>query len=428
MVTSTSRFFLRVFKHFFGERFNEVGFITYTNNIQWFTIARIINLGISLCTTIIIARLLGPSAFGLFNYALSIVALFTVISNLGISNILYKQLTLEKESREEIIGSALFLNMITASIAIGIVIVSLIFIKETPYVKSLILLLSLTFVTYPLTLLSFDFLKDAEAKYVTITQIVTLFISNICKIIAIYYFSSIAYMAVVLILENIIAGALYAYQISFIKKRSLTFTVNRKRVRLIFSLSLPLIFYGAFSEIYARIDQIMLKFYLDTVAVGLYSASVRLTEIWYMVPNILAGALFPALANAKNDLLNYRKRYRMLLVILTGAAGIISFVVYFTREYLIRIIYGTDFLPASPILGIYIFSLIGYFLSLLIYQDLFIRHSNKWLVALLPFSTAVINVILNIFLIPLYGTVGAAIATTVSYNIVPLTFYLTRKL
>ena len=428
MITYFSRFFYKIFKRFFGEHFDEVGFITYSNNIQWFTIARIVSMAISLCSTIVIARLLGPSAFGLFNYVLSIVALFTILSNLGISNILYKQLTLEKEKREEIFGSAFFLNMITATIAITIVMISLIFIRETWYVKSLILLLSLTFVTYPFTLLSFDFLKDTEAKYVTITQIITLLISTISKIAVIYYFNSIAYMIIVLVLENLVAGAIYAYQILRIKKRTLTFRVNRDRVLLIFSLSLPLILYGAFSEIYARIDQIMLKYYLNTAAVGFYSASVRLTELWYMVPNILTGALFPALANAKDDNVTYQKRYDMLLTILAGASIVISIVVFFFRDFLIGLIYGKDFVQSSPILGVYIFSLVGFFLSTLIYQDLFIRHSNKWLVALLPLSTAVLNIIGNIILIPLYGTVGAAIATTVSYNIVPLFFFIIRKL
>lgn len=210
--------------------------------------------------------------------------------------------------------------------------------------------MSLSFITQPLTLLSFDFLKDKEGKYVTITQITTLFISSLLKILSVYFFTSVTYLILILILENIITGILYVYQIKKIKKRTLSFRINKDMVISIFSMSLPLILYSTFSEIYARIDQIMLRNYIDMKAVGLYSASVRLTEIWYLVPNILLGALFPALANVKNNDKEYNKRFNILLSVLAGSALFISFTVFFLRDFLITKIYGKDFIAASPFL------------------------------------------------------------------------------
>ncbi|MDQ5962371.1 MAG: hypothetical protein QG653_178 [Patescibacteria group bacterium] len=426
MLEIFSKFSHTIFKKIFGGYFNESGFITYVNNIQWFTIAKFFSLALSLLTTVVIARILGPEIFGTLNYIISIVGIFSVIANLGLGSIIYKELVLRKENREEILGSAIFLNIVAGLVAMATVFVSLLYIQESREIEILIILMSLSFLTQPLTHLSFDFLKDSDGKYVTITQIITSFISSVFKIVLMYYFASIAYFIIVLILENIIAGALYIYQIVNIKKRSIRLKIKKEEVFLLFSFGLPLALFSVFSEIYARIDQIMLKHYLDIKAVGLYAAGVRLTEIWYMVPNIILGALFPALANAKHDVQEYKKRFNSLLIVLSLLAVTISITVFFTRDFLIRVVYGTEFLATSPLLGVYIFSIIGFFISLLISQDLILKN-KKWALLFIPLSTALLNVVLNMYLIPLKGALGAALATVISYNIIPLLFVMVMK-
>lgn len=426
MLTKISNIIHTVFKRFFGNQFERSGFLLYMNNIQWFTLAKIASLFLSLFTTIIVARLFGPEQFGILSYVMSIVGLFSIFATFGIGNVVYKELILQKDKREEIFGSAFFLNTITALITLILVCISAYFINESSYVKFLIILLSLSFITQPLTLLSFDFLKDKEGKYVAIAQTITLFISSIAKILIAYIYSSVTLFIVVLVLENIITGLIYIYQIKKIRLQSLSFKIKKSQVYFILYSSLPLILFGAFSEIYARIDQIMLRSYIDMQAVGLYSASVRITEMWYLIPNILLGALFPALANVKDDKKEYNKRYNILLVTLVTSAFAICFTVFFLKDFIIKIIYGADFTAASPVLGVYIFSIVGFFISSLLYQDLFLK-SNKWAITLIPFLTAVLNIALNILLIPKHGAMGAAIATVISYNVVPVCFYLVKR-
>lgn len=427
MITILSSVLHKTFLKIYGNHFEKNGFVTYTNNIQWFTIAKIWSLLLSFSTTVVTTRIFGPEQYGILNYVLSFTGLFSVLATLGIGTIVYRELTLFKEKREELLGSAFFLNMITSLVAILAISVTLFFVHESFYIKMLIVLMSLSFITQPLTLLSFDFLKDKEGKYVTITQIITLSLSSILKILSAYFLSSVTFFIAILIFENIITGLIYSYQIRKIKGRTLKFTVSKSTVLTLFSLSLPLVFYGAFSEIYARIDQIMLRSYIDIKAVGIYSAAVRITEIWYMVPNILLGALFPALANVKDNHKEYTKRFNILLFIFAALSVIISLAVFLSRTFLIRIIYGETFIVAAPVLGVYIFSIIGFFISLLLYQDLFLRTSNKWTITLIPFFTALLNIALNMLLIPIKGALGAALATTISYNLVAIGFYIAMK-
>lgn len=422
MLTKISKIAHRIIKKLFGDQFEISGFIAYSNNIQWFAIAKIASLILSFLTTLIVARLFGPEQFGILSYVTSIVGLFSIFATFGIGTIIYKELVLHKNKREEIFGSAFALNTITALSTLIVVSVFLFFINESFYVKSIIFLMSLTFVTQPLTLLSFDFLKDKEGKYVAIAQTASLLISSVLKILVTYLYSSVTIFIGILILENIILGGIYTYQIKKIKLRTLSFKIKKAQVYYLFYSSLPMILYSAFSEIYSRIDQVMLKSYINIETVGIYAASVRITEIWYLIPNILLGALFPALANVKENTKEYSKRYNILFALLTGSAFIICFAIFFLKEYIVNIVYGKEFAEAAPILGLYIFSIVGFFMSSLLYQDLFLRN-NKWSITLIPFFTAILNVALNIYLIPAYGAMGAALATVISYNLVPVVFY-----
>lgn len=415
-----------IFEKYFGNLFAKEGFIKYFLNIQWISFARIFVIAISLVTTMVMARILGPIGFGLFSYVLSIVGLFGILATFGIDNIVYKEIVRNKHKRLEILGSALFLKTITGLVAFLCVVTMVYFSTETAYVKKIMLIFGLSFITQPLLLLGYDFLKDSDAKPVAITQIITAMASNLSKIFVVYFYQSIAGLIIILVLENIASGLLYLLQIRVLKGRSMHFSISPAVMNLIFKAAAPLVLFSAFSEIYARIDQVMLRYYLDVTAVGIYSAAVKLTEIWYVVPNILLGALTPALINAFSDQKEYEKRITFFYRVLIVASFSISVLVFFASGIIASFVYGDKFIGTSTVLSIYIFSLFGSFLSNLIFQDLLIKGKNKQII-LLPLLTALLNIALNIFLIPTKGVVGAALATVISYNLLPFLYLLFTK-
>jgi PST family polysaccharide transporter len=423
-IAEKAHFFLH---HFLKATFSKSGFLLYGRNIQWFSLARVSAIGMSIITTAIIARILGPETFGTLSYVLSFVGLFAVLSNLGIDNILYKELVLHKDKREEILGSAIALKIVTGIIAIFVCLVITTYSDQTLYIKSLIFLMSLSFLTQSFSFLGFDFLKDAEAKYTTIAQMIAQFISNVLKIIVIYYFSSLSLFISILLVEHCIVGLIYIYQIKRIKGRSLAITVKKDRILGILKPALPLTLFGAFTEIYSRIDQIMLHHYVNVTAVGLYAAATRLTEIWYTIPNILIGALFPAFINAYSSEQEYRKRVRSAMILLSVIALILSTLTILFSKTLIVSIYGQEFIGAAPILNIYALSLLGSFIGAVINIDLLAKN-KVWVSAGISGFACLINVGLNIVLIPLHTTAGAAAATVISYTSIPIIYFLYTRL
>lgn len=405
--------------------FSKEGVAKYLKNAQWLTLARIGTMLFAFVTTTVIARVFGPEKFGTLSYVLSAVGLFGIVAGLGIDNVVYREITAKKEDRETILGTSILLKTITGAIAIVLVFILTLISNESTEIKILMITCSLVFVTQPILLLSYDFLKDAESKYVAISQMATLLIASVAKIVTASLFGSVFFILIILALENIITGTLLWFTITRIKKRGLRLMYSKKYFFLLLQFSLPLTLYSASEAFYSKIDQVMLRHYLDLQTVGIYSAAVRLTEIWYFVPNIIMGALFPAFIHAQKNKVEYFKRVKAVMLSLTIFALIISLLTLLFGGVAVSIIFGEDYILATPILSLYIFSLLGSYLSFVIYQDLFIRSKISQLV-LISFSAAFCNITLNYFWIPLMGAKGAAFATLVSYTFIPLLYFLIR--
>ncbi len=402
--------------------FKKDGINRYLKSIKWTTLARVLTMSISLLTTVILARILGPVSFGALSYVLSTVGILGILAALGIDNVVFKKITERKHDREEILSSAILLKIISGVFTFLLLTTLTLMSNETLYIKKLIIIFGLSFITQPLLLLSYDFLKDSESKYVTITQVVTILISSSLKILIVYKTASLLGFIAILVIENIIAGFIYLYQIKKIRKLSFNFNPNKKEMLNILLVSAPLVLFSAFSEIYYKIDQVMLKHYLDVSAVGVYAAAVRLSEIWFFVPNILMVSLFPAFINSQNNKEEYAKRLKYFMVILLTLGSLISILNIFFSELIVKLVYGKEFIESSKILSIYTLSIISSFLSFVIYQDLFIKNKKK-LLLLIPFLTMILNIWLNTVLIPSHGTAGAAWATVISYSFIPLLYF-----
>ncbi len=422
----TSYLLYTLFEKLFPGRFSRESFLLSTQNIQWVGISKLASMVISFVTTSIVARAFGPEKFGTLNYILSFIGLFSILASLGISAVVYKDLIKEKENREEILGTAMALTFITGILTIGIIALFLYITGESLSISLMTLLAAVSFLTQPFNLLQIDFLKDSEAKYATITQLITSLIANFGKIIVVSLFASVWYFIVILVCENFLAGMIYIYQITKVKKRSFNLTFSQRRVTSLLYAAAPMALTLGFSDIYAKIDQVMLRHYLDISTVGIYAAAARVTELWYFIPNVIITGLFPMLAHTGISNEERKRRFLFLSKALFISASLITLFVAIFSNFIIGIIYGGEFSEAAPILVVYIFSLFGTFMSLLILQELFIENKN-WAIILIPACTAILNVVLNIFLIPAHGTIGAAFATVVSYNIIPLVYYITKK-
>jgi PST family polysaccharide transporter len=191
------------------------------------------------------------------------------------------------------------------------------------------------------------------------------------------------------------------------------------RARALLRESWPLLFASIAVLINMRIDQVMLgEMAGDQIAsdraVGLYTAAVRLSEIWYFVPTVLAASAFPALIavhgkDAAAEAWQWRRLYTLMLwlAIAAGAGTIVL------AGPVINLLFGADYAEAAPILIVHIWSGVAVCVGT-VWSKWILLEGRLRLTLYVQLLSAVLNIGFNLWLIPQMGALGAAIATLLS--------------
>jgi len=406
------------------------GFRRYFKNTSWVFFGRIITLIFSFFVGVYIARYLGPEKYGILNYVMSFVLIFSFIPAFGIDIILMRELVKYPDKKDQLLGTSFLIKVFGGLLAICAVTLVSFIVGNGWSVNLLVLFFSFTFIFQAFNVLDTWFASQVLSKNVVLSQIFATASSAILKLIFIVLNFSIFWILLAFVFESVF---LAVGLISFYKKADLSFSswnFDKSYCISLLKVSWPLMLSTLFGVIFLRIDQIMLKFYLGVESVGVYSAAAKLSEVMYFIPGLLVASLFPAIVNAKivHDSLfegRLKKLYSMMIIISFS----ISTVVYLLSDYLVIKIFGSAYVSATAILKIYIWSLVPIFLGNVINQYLIIENFTK-ISLFLSVASATINVVLNLYLIPKYGMIGAAWATVLSaFSIIifPVLFKRTRR-
>ena len=390
--------------------FTHLGFRKYFANTSWLLGERILRMAISLFVGIYVARYLGPERFGLLSYSLSFVLLFSSLASFGLDDILVRELVQSPEKRKDLLGSVFWLK-VCGAIVMGTAIALVLKYKvEDQQTYWMIALITLGFLFQGTNVIEFYFQSQVQSKHAVRAQVIQLILTSIFKIYLVWVKADLVWFAFALMIDQAVVAVLfllvYHWQIEWFPFLSFRWIQAKKLMRDAW----PLIFAGMVVSVYMKIDQVMLKEMLDTKAVGVYAAAVKLCEAWYFVPAVVTASLFPAIIEA-------RKKSDKLYDLMVWTSVAVAIPTSLLADWVILILYGANFQEATDILRFYIWA--GVFVSLGV-------ASSKWLVAenLQSYSLyrtvfgVVLNISCNLLLIPIYGIKGAVFATLISYFIV----------
>jgi O-antigen/teichoic acid export membrane protein len=391
------------------------GFKKYFANISWLMAEQVFRSVTLLVVGVCVVRYLGPERFGLLSYAISFVALFLPVALLGLDGIVVRELVKDGARKNELLGTAFFLKLTGVFLVLAALYIVIHFTSNDSFTNLLIFIIASSTLFQSFSVIDFYFQSKVLSKYVVYAKVVSLTVSSLVKLFLIWTQAPLLYFAVVFLIEGMILAA--GLTIVYFRQKLNVFDWSPKLKMGIGLLkdSWPLVLSGICVSIYMKIDQVMIKQMLDTKAVGQYAAAVKLSEAWYFIPVIVCNSLFPAILNAKTQSKElYYTRLQNLYNLMVWIAIPISLAVTFTASNLTQFLYGAEFSKAGPVLAIHIWAGVFVFLG---------TASSKYLVAenytrISFFRTligCIVNVILNITLIPKYGINGAAIATVISY-------------
>jgi O-antigen/teichoic acid export membrane protein len=398
--------------------FSSNSFKKYLANTSWLFIERIVRIVVSFVVTIFVVRYLGPKEFGLYSYALSFFWLFGSLSTLGLEAITTREIVKNPDKKDEINGTVFFLRLAGSVSTIIIIAATLFLTGEETSTAILILILSGSFLFQSFSVIEYYFRGIVKAKYNAYALSASVTLSSALKVIFILIKSPLIYFVYAVVFEYaaLAVGLILVYQ--HYKLSIFDWKYSKRIASSLLKDSWPLMLSGLVVMVYMRIDQIMIKNMINEEAVGYYSAAVRLCEAWYFIPVTLCNSIFPAIVNAKNVSTEfYNNRMQKLYDILTWLAIGIAVPVTFFSNQIIQLLFGNEFSQAAPVLTIYIWAGVAVFLGVASSQYLI----NENLTKLSFFRTLVgmiLNVILNLVLIPIYGIIGSAVATLISYSVV----------
>ncbi len=404
------------------------GFKKYFKNTSWIFVAKLISFVVSFFTIAIVARYLGPENYGKLSYAQSFVSIFSIFASLGIDLIIYRDLVAHPEKENELLGTAVFTKLFFGILTFLVTVIVSITISNDYSLTWLIGIISLSFIFQPFGTVGHLFNAQVLSKYPSYISIFLAFFLPALKLLVIFFDKGILYFAGIIAFEALFYGVanIFLY-IKILKKSprswSFSFTIFKK----LFYDSWPLMLAGVSGYIYARIDQVMIQHIINSTAVGLYEVAVRLTEPLSFLPGVIIGSLFPAVVNAKiTDSTQYHKRFRSLAILCLSISFIMVLVLFISAPYIIKLLFGAEFVESTHILRVYVWTNLGTVATSLIYNYFITENITKVFLFFTVFGAS-INVIANIFLIPLLGIVGAAYSTLLTLFCIVFLFLLTKN-
>ena len=395
------------------------GFQKYLKSAGWLFFARFITLAISFLGNIIIVRYLGPTNNGLLSYAVSFVGLFSFIASLGLDTIVYRDLIKQPERSGEILGTAFILKVISSFVAIGLIAVAAFHFESDNLIRSIIIINSLGFAFSPFLVIGYLFQAKVLSKYVSIVSIIGTCCLVFLKLLAVFLERGVVYFSIILMLENFFYASLWLY---FYKKHggaTIAWKFSAIEGGSMLKSSWPLMLSTVFTTIYSRIDQVMIENLIGPMAVGLYNAAAALSEVWYFIPALITTSLFPAIVNARAaDPVIYRKRLVMLYSLMMYLGVAVALPVSLFSKLIIWIVYGNAFISSASVLDIYVWGGVSVFIGIAL-SNYFISENQTRPIFVSTCLGALINVALNLVLIPRLGMIGGAISTLISYSLIP---------
>jgi O-antigen/teichoic acid export membrane protein len=387
----------------------------YLVNTTWIVAEKVVRMAVALFVAVYVARYLGPHGFGVLSFAMSFVGLFAVFATLGVDEILVRNLVQEPDSFERLLGTAFTLRLVGAFALFALVTLAVQFTSSDKTTKALALIIAGGTLFQSFNIIDFYFQSRVLARFTSFAQICTLFIGSAAKLSLIAAKASLIWFAWVTVFEN---ATLALLLVLMYRRQRLNVYAWRFDIRLSLALlrdAWPLMLAGAAITVYMRIDQVMIKEMLDSEAVGNYAAAVRFSEACYFIPVALCSSLFPAIIHARSmGKEEYHDRLQKLCDLMIWLAVAIALPTTFLADWIISFLLGAPYHSTAGVLKIHVWAGVFVYLGV---------ASGKWFLAenlqryafYRTLAGAIVNVFLNLILIPSMGIKGAALATVLSY-------------
>lgn len=382
-------------------------------NAAWMIGCKIAQSLITFVIGLLTARYLGPSNYGVLSYAMSVVAFAVPMMQLGLNHTLVREFVKAPEREGQILGTALGINIISSIFCI-IGTVAFAMIVDAGETETILVcaLYSLTLLFQATEVTRFWFQSKLLSKYPSIATLGAYVVVALYKLYLLVTQKNVTWFALSNVLDyclvSIILMAMYK------KVGGKRLCVNWRMGREMLSRSKYYIIPSLMVMIFQHTDRIMIKLMIGETETGVYSAAITCIGITGFVFAAVIDSARPVILEAKEkDRALYEKRMTQLYSIITCMSVGLGVVMTLFARPIVLLLYGAEYAKAAGILAIAVWYVtFGYYGSV---RGIWIlaEEKQKYLTGI-NMAGAMANVALNYFLIPIWGAVGAAVASLIT--------------
>lgn len=401
---------------------------TVVKNTFWVAAGTTLTKIIRVIVIIYIARALGTEDYGIFTYAMSLVAIFAIFSDIGLTSILTRELTKRTEGKKEYLSTALVVKL---SFLIGTIVLIAIFaplITKFEAAKPLLIIIAITVAFESLQGFFYAITRSQNKMEVEAgLSIITEILITVLVLFVFFKHPSIKALALAYMIGNSVGLIITLF---FLRKNlNGIFKYFRKDlVKNIIMASWPFAIMGFFGIFMTNIDSVIIGIFSSPHVLGLYAAAQKPISLLHVLPNFLAIGLFPIINKFSRDkeekklssVVEKSALASLLIALPIVAGGIII------AEPLISITFGYEFIAAVSTLQILLLSLLIVFPGSML-ADLILAENKQKVFIKSSFLGAATNVILDLLLIPIYGIVGSAVATVIAILVAYSFFFIEAR-
>lgn len=390
---------------------------TFIKNTFWLAAAGGMSKFLKFILFIFVARILGATEYGKFTFGLAFVGLFGVFADLGLSQIITREFAKEKEKEKEF-SALLSLKFLLCFVTLILIFIGSFFITPDPLLQKIIWILALSLLIGSFFSAIFAFFQARQKmEYQAFATILEALLTVGAGLFILFYFPSV---------QNLSYGYLFAALIALIfvllffhfKIQRLSFNWDKSIWKKFLLMSWPLALIGTLASIYNQIDSVMMGYLGQITQTGWYNAAYRIVGATLIPLGLISTSFFPVLSSLfkeSKEKLQKAWNYYTESVIFLAVPLVIGGI--FLAPKIIDFVYDSTYLPSVLAFQILLVMVGIIFLYYPFYQLLVVFDQQKrifW--AFL--GGAVVNIILNLILIPKYTLYGAAIATVITHILI----------
>lgn len=372
------------------------------------------------------ARCLGPKDFGVLSLGIAFTGIFSIFMDIGLSLLTVREVARNKDVAGKYLGNIIIIKIILIVLTFGLI---TIIINLLGYPKKTIVVMYLVAISVAVSALSQIFYAIFQAfeamEYISFGQVLNYSLLLLGSLLVVRIGSSVYRFALLLLLASLIT-LLYCVTICtrrFAKPKieiNLSFWKATIREALPFGLSI------IFITIYYYIDVVMLSLIIpdSDKVIGWYNAAYRLTLALLVIPSVYFASIYPIMSRlyktSENLLKFIHERSLKYMVILAFPIGIL---ITLLAESIILLTFGPEFKPSAIALQILVWSSVFIYMSQPFGQ--LVRSTNRQIIETkITAAGAILNIFLNLLIIPKLSYIGASITTVITEFFVLLAYIL----